>query len=169
MKTQIKQKIDDKHILPSFSFDKPTLSYYISDVFIIVSQTRIFVHEQLRSLIHIIFYQKRGLAKHNPRFVTCRSSFWCSQTLDSALTRFSSRRTYSLHVRSLWQTYICLLLFVWSLGRPSPFATSLVLSWATASCCWICCTSSDTRKCRIHIELSHRVVWHTARCIIHNH
>ena len=41
MKTRIKQKIDDKHILHSFSFDKPTLSYYISDVFIIVSQTQI--------------------------------------------------------------------------------------------------------------------------------
>ena len=41
MKTQIKQKIDDKHILHSFSFDEPTISYYVRDVFIIVSQTHI--------------------------------------------------------------------------------------------------------------------------------
>ena len=53
MKTQIKQKIDDKHILHSFSFDEPTISYYVRDVFIIVSQT------------HIITYQLRQ-ATSNP-------------------------------------------------------------------------------------------------------
>jgi len=41
MKTQIKQKIDDKLILHSFSIDELTLSYYISYAFIIVSQTQI--------------------------------------------------------------------------------------------------------------------------------
>jgi hypothetical protein len=41
MKTQIKQKIEDKHILQSFSFDEPTLSYYITYVLIIVSHTHI--------------------------------------------------------------------------------------------------------------------------------
>jgi hypothetical protein len=107
MKTQIKQKIDDKHILHSFLFDELTLSYCISDVFIIVSQTQI-IRTWATKVIHIyiIFYQKRGMAEHNPRFVTCRSSFWCSRTSDPALTRFPSWRTYSIHACFLWQTYM---------------------------------------------------------------
>ena len=51
MKTQIKQKIDDKYILYSFSFDELTLSYYISDVFMIVSQTQI-IHTSATKVIH---------------------------------------------------------------------------------------------------------------------
>ena len=51
MKTQIKQKIDDKYILYSFLFDEPTLSYYSSDVFMIVSQTQI-IHTSATKVIH---------------------------------------------------------------------------------------------------------------------
>jgi hypothetical protein len=55
MKTQIKQKIDDKHILHLFSFDEPTLSYYISDVFIIISQTQI-IGTWATKVIHTCYF-----------------------------------------------------------------------------------------------------------------
>jgi hypothetical protein len=55
MKTQINQKKDDKHILHSFSFDEPILSYYISDVFIIVLQTRI-IRAWATKVIHTYYF-----------------------------------------------------------------------------------------------------------------
>jgi hypothetical protein len=117
MKIEIKQKIDDKYILHSFSFNEPTfellhLSYYIRDVFIIVSQTHIIHTWATKAVIHINLSWERGPVKCNLRFVTACSNFWSSGTSDLALSHLPCWRTYSFHARSLWQTYICLLLFV---------------------------------------------------------
>ena len=50
MKIQIKQKIEDKHILHSFSFDESTLSYYITCLHHCFTNTHhTFIYEQLRS------------------------------------------------------------------------------------------------------------------------
>ena len=120
MKTQIKQKNRWQTYITFILVRRTNITLEMASS--LFHKHTSFIHEQLRSVIHINFSWERDLAKCNSRFVTRCSSFWSSRTSDPALSHLPCWRTYSLHARSMWQTYICLLLFVWSFGWPSPFA-----------------------------------------------
>jgi len=96
--------------------------------------------------------------------VGCSSS-WVSRTLEDHLRVYPDWRMFFPRARtSPWQTYICRPLFVWRSPRCShPSSTSSLTSLAASSCLWISRTLWYTHKCRIHIPLIRKVVWHTAR------